>query len=464
MDNTELLKKYAAYKKVDFSTLEKDFKKSSAFYQKEFIQKIKKSIDFEEEAQAQYGSNNSLLNSLNLISKGQYSTSIQKPINPFQIQKNQRDVLEEEWNNRQSQLSTTKKTSPAIQQYYKNEQAKKEANERINNRQNITNAAGMALAPVPVLGEIYNTANTIANGIVDVAQGEYADAVMSTIPMSYSYTKPFLNKTGMKIALNEIEGRISKIPEKTRRFQQMRDYGITFNQRKAYNPVISESLNTLIPPFGYPDKYSNYSEIIKDNLLLGGWKNNKNLKENILPRFVNKKEIDARDDSWKLYLGIPQKNNTYAYIGKNNNKDMFIYDDYNLHHKINPERVTEEGKIMYKSYTPMGGFSSEEEIFPRIYAKKDKNDKIIDIQTDKKNIQEVYKDDWDLEFKNIKMDDYIGKPFTTVGTLDNPIEDDYYHVFYKPEIKKQLKNDLEKYRTKNHQYGGSSILSQLNLL
>jgi len=410
------------------------------------------------------GSNNSLLSSLNLIPKGQYSTSVQRPINPFQIQKNQKEILAEELKKRQTYLSPKKQNNPN-REYWERENLKKEANERINTRQDQTNMLGLALSPVPVLGEIYNTANTIANGMVDAAQGEYTDAVMSTIPMSYSYTKPFLNKTGMKIALSEIEGRISKIPEKTRRFQQMRDYGITFNQRKAYNPVISESLNTLIHPFGYPDIYSNYSEIIKDNLLSGGWKNNKNLKGNILPGFVNKTEIDARDDSWKLYLGIPQKNNTYAYIGKNNNKDMFIYDNYNPHDKINPARVTEEGKIMYKSYTPMGGFSSSEEIFPRIYVNTDKNGKIIDIQTDKESIREVYKDDWDLEFKNIKLDDYIGKPFTTVGTLDNPIENDYHHVFYKPEIKKQLKKDLEKYRTKKQQFGGNdSILSQLGLI
>lgn len=87
MDNTELLKKYAAYKKVDFSTLEKDFKKSSAFYQKEFIQKIKKSIDFEEEVEAQYGvnfDNKKSLRNLQAENKRTY-TNDQNPLSDFGI-------------------------------------------------------------------------------------------------------------------------------------------------------------------------------------------------------------------------------------------------------------------------------------------------------------------------------------------------------------------------------------------
>lgn len=133
------------------------------------------------------GSNNSLLSSLNLIPKGQYgqSTYVQKPYSPFQIQKNQKEILAEELKKRQTYLSPKKQNNPN-REYWERENLKKEANERINTRQDQTNMLGLALSPVPVIGEVYNSGNTIANLLVDVAQGEYEDAGLSVADLALS--------------------------------------------------------------------------------------------------------------------------------------------------------------------------------------------------------------------------------------------------------------------------------------
>ncbi len=120
-------------------------------------------LDFQEETKSQYGN----------------STYVQKPISPFLIAKNKKDVLEENWNERQTNISTTKNISKNLKDYYEEKQLNKEAKERIDERQGKTNMLGLALSPVPVVGEIYNTANTLANGVVDLAQGDYSDVAIS---------------------------------------------------------------------------------------------------------------------------------------------------------------------------------------------------------------------------------------------------------------------------------------------
>ena len=113
------------------------------------------------------------------------NTYVRKPYSLLELEKNKKKQIEEEYKKKQTQLKP-KKENKINRDFYEKENQSREANDNINRRQQQTNTLGLALSPIPVLGEIYNTANTIANGIVDVAQGEYADAVMGAIPFKLS--------------------------------------------------------------------------------------------------------------------------------------------------------------------------------------------------------------------------------------------------------------------------------------
>lgn len=260
MNNTELLKKYAVYKKVDFNTLEKDFKRSSLFYQKEFIQKIKKSIDFEATENSQFGG----------------STYVQKPISPFAIQKNQKDILEEEYRNRQTQLKSGRTNQPN-REFYEKENSIREANQRINKRQDQVNTLGAALSPVPVVGEVYNMGSTIANGVVDAFQGEYEDVAMSAADLALS--KIPLGKTSNRFTpeaqpkFGRFLGNISEIPKT---FNPLSYFNISSKKEKGINwlnnwyndPKTIEKFNNIQSDLTDRDTYNaatHYSEYIYPN-------------------------------------------------------------------------------------------------------------------------------------------------------------------------------------------------------
>ena len=85
---------------------------------------------------------------------------------------------------------------------------------------------------------------------------------------------------------------------------QMDQIGITSNQRKAYTPLVSETLEKYVTPYGYvgPNGKNKITDII-DNIKQGGWKNN----------LTNQGKLyhPEREDAFRLYLGLPQKNKTF---------------------------------------------------------------------------------------------------------------------------------------------------------
>jgi len=101
-----------------------------------------------------------------------------KYINPLDKQRINREHYKSLIDSKKSYLNPQSNTSQRV----KNIGLQIEANEKINSRQDKANMLGLALAPVPVLGEIYNTGNMMAQGTVDALQGEYSNAVISAIP------------------------------------------------------------------------------------------------------------------------------------------------------------------------------------------------------------------------------------------------------------------------------------------
>ena len=87
---------------------------------------------------------------------------------------------------------------------------------------------------------------------------------------------------------------------------QLRDVGITSNQRTAYIPGISELATKYVTPIGYygGDK-SKFKETLY-NILEGGWEK----KLRALGQYEDD-VINMRRDAWNTYAGIPQKHGTF---------------------------------------------------------------------------------------------------------------------------------------------------------
>jgi hypothetical protein len=85
---------------------------------------------------------------------------------------------------------------------------------------------------------------------------------------------------------------------------QMDQIGITSNQRKAYTPLVSETLEKYVTPYGYtaPGGKNKITDVI-DNIKQGSWQNN----------LTNQGKLyhPEREDAFRLYLGLPQKNKTF---------------------------------------------------------------------------------------------------------------------------------------------------------
>ena len=211
-------------------------------------------------------------------------------------------------------------------------------------------------------------------------------------------------------------------PEKIKA-TQMKSVGITSAQREAYVPGISDALEKYI----YPQGYSGFGES-KLSQIMKAIKYGK--REKALP---------AREDAWRLYLGKPQKSNTFrmaetnpinhpAYTTKQlSNMDIYSINDryidddieYNNLHGIGPNLISEGSignpenqawrleqnlKILTNPISQgyhgpvMGGFNRR--LGPQGLE---------------------YNDIWDLEpelfGKKIKIDKFIGKPFMSHGVI-----------------------------------------------
>ena len=82
--------------------------------------------------------------------------------------------------------------------------------------------------------------------------------------------------------------------------RQMQVVGITPNQREAYVPGVSDFLSKYVTPFGYTGSGESKLMQTLNNIKAG---------EMNLPGSDD--IIKSRKDSWNLYLGKPQKNNTF---------------------------------------------------------------------------------------------------------------------------------------------------------
>ncbi|MFH0952070.1 MAG: hypothetical protein V1838_02660 [Patescibacteria group bacterium] len=126
------------------------------------------------------------------------------------------------------------------------------------------------------------------------------------------------------------EGHANRLPEgyfrdRTRAEDELMTKGITTEQQEAYKPGISELLYRTITPKGYQSLW----RVIKQ-----GPSNLLNRAERIIPPEDERdieyraQENPDREDAWRLYLGLPQRNNTFGiseYQPSKSQEDKYYY-------------------------------------------------------------------------------------------------------------------------------------------
>jgi len=118
----------------------------------------------------------------------------------------------------------------------------------------------------------------------------------------------YLTNVGRSLAEIEKQGLREGLSSHDIAKRQMEQIGITSNQRKAYVPGVSEFLEKNVVPYGYGGfgKDSKLTQTLKN--IFGKDKHlSKYSSEGVLSELRN----PAREDAWSLYLGKPQKYNTF---------------------------------------------------------------------------------------------------------------------------------------------------------
>jgi hypothetical protein len=160
----------------------------------------------------------------------------------------------------------------------------------------------------PVLETMYDDITTVGKTAGKIAAGTAlgltglagaTGLAIKAAPMFNRFTD-----VNRKLAEIETDGRLKGLSDWEIGKMQMEQVGITSAQRTAYNPITSNFGEKYVYPFGYGghDKYGSKLSQVWDAVKAGGLKNLDWFKE---------KHIPSRMDSWRMYLGKPQKHGTF---------------------------------------------------------------------------------------------------------------------------------------------------------
>ena len=244
---------------------------------------------------------------------------------------------------------------------------------------------------------------------------------------------------GQSLAYIEKEGLKKGLSSQRIKEKQMQYVGITSNQREAYVPGVSDFLSKYVTPVGYTGQQTSGQSKLMQTL--------DNIKKGKID-FQGFPEREARQDSWNLYLGKPQKNYTFrvaetapinhpAYSSKQLSK-MDIYSlnegpnsnikprEFNLIEDPIPKYVDEAARN-WESYETNNPILKNIKLLENNIVQ----DRHIPVMGGyNKRLGQYgldYNDIWDLEptIKNpiskkpmkVRIDNFIGKPFMSHGVF-----------------------------------------------
>jgi hypothetical protein len=165
-------------------------------------------------------------------------------------------------------------------------------------------------------------------------------------------------KVGQRLLKVEREGKALGLSDFEIAQKQLKEVGITSNQRKAYTPGISEMATKYVYPFGYVGGSGGKSKVRDtfENIIKGGWEKNPD-------KLGFESVANQKKDAWRLYSGLPQENNTFTLANtapinhpaypKGSLKNMDVYnlnDDYTTKHIINPIKRRASNPMIKNNY------------------------------------------------------------------------------------------------------------------
>jgi hypothetical protein len=163
-----------------------------------------------------------------------------------------------------------------------------------NNDEDVIAGAGKFLLDasmaIPAAGELNLARKGIREGMI------VADSQLS--PVGRALEDVSTRGKGLGLSANQVAA------------NQLDKVGITANQRRGYIPGVSDLLQKRIFPFGYPTNLREVGERFVDGNRLNIYE--RELKEH--PTLNDDGSFNSglrRNDAWRMYLGMPQKNNTF---------------------------------------------------------------------------------------------------------------------------------------------------------
>lgn len=226
---------------------------------------------------------------------------------------------------------------------------------------------------------------------------------------------------------------------------QMKRNGITDDQRKAYIPGVSELVYRGVEPYSYEIDWALENFIPN---ALHGRDDYKNAYLNNL-HFTNL-QINSREDAWRMYLGLPQKNDTFGishYRPAKSKEDKYYY---KLNHFLegymlgkgfqNTKNIKKESikfileHIEQIKGLPGGAYDGDANTVMGVY----KLDKGKDVE----GYYISYCDKWDLDFEDISK---IGAMTTSVIGKSFEI---YDRIYYNPDTLEIIEPQTEPEETK----------------
>jgi hypothetical protein len=190
--------------------------------------------------------------------------------------------------------------------------------------------------------------------------------------------------------------------------KELAENGITSEQIQTYKPGISETLRRGINPIGY-DFVEKIIEFIP-NLIIGN-----DISEN---HFFTDETYDNRQDAWRLYLGLPQKNNTFEIsdycpqgeLGLEQfSSNEYCYKISNFWELFSEGEESDIIPILIKNI-------EQEEVKGKVYTSPDNFAGIMGMYSlhlgeDEKGSYVAYSDIWDLAVFPENEKGFFGKPF-----------------------------------------------------
>ncbi|MBP6060494.1 MAG: hypothetical protein KA515_00605 [Candidatus Pacebacteria bacterium] len=218
-----------------------------------------------------------------------------------------------------------------------------------------------------------------------------------------------------------ISKNIESFSNQTVATKELKEQGITTERRMGYVAGVSEFIYSAVPPMGYQtilevlsdipaNLMANSSGITTQQKTIGDWEK---IDDDEIPRenFIPRKENIEREDTWRMYLGLPQEHGTFSvskFQPRDGKEDKFYYSINNwigkfienkiIQYKDQLKKLKEDKELLATSDYTKSLITGKDEKIKETELKLENISestiikRLVEIATDPKNKGIVYED------------------------------------------------------------------------